>query len=261
MNLNKINLYNNRMTFNCNYCDNIFAQKHVLQRHIADNRCKSTLIKDLNKINDIIQEYKNEIQKLKQHNITNINGINSIGNNNVNMKIEININPITKLDIKHIEYDKLKQIIEKYDDSKELVNGKEKFNSDKVNMLLSSYIKDMICDSEHPENHAVKYIRKKPPTYNMHVEDLEGNTVTVIKGLKDTCELLTDPILDQLKIKLKEFITKYKGDTEPEFDYILYENSILELKKELNKKNVKKSLNSVLKNDILNNIEMKLSLI
>ena len=100
------------MTFNCNFCDKNFTQKHILQRHITDNKCKSVLIRDFNKINDFIQKQRNEIQKLKQHNITNINGINSIGNNNINMKIEININPITKLDIKHIEYDKLKQIIE-----------------------------------------------------------------------------------------------------------------------------------------------------
>jgi len=175
------------------------------------------------------------------------------------MKIEIQINPVTKLQIGHIETDKMKHMIEKYDDDKEMVGYKEKFNNDKVNLLLSGYIKDIICDSGHPENHAIKYIKKKPPTYNALVEDSEGNTVSVIKGLKDTCELLTDPILDQLKIKLKEFIIKYKKDTEPDFDYVLYENAIRELKKELNKSNVKKALSSVLKNDILNNIEMKLN--
>ena len=66
-------------------------------------------------------------------------------------------------------------------------------------------------------------------------------------------------ILDKLKVKLKEFITKYKKDTEPDFDFVLYENAIKELKKALNKSNVKKALSSVLKNDILNNIEMKLN--
>ena len=165
------------------------------------------------------------------------------------------------MNINHIENEKIKKIIENYDNEKELVNGKEKFNNEKMNIYISEYIKDMICDTEHPENHSVKYIKKKPPTYNTHIQDNSGNTVTVIKGLKDTCELLTDPILDQLKIKLKEFIKKYKPDTEPDFDYTLYENAIRELKKELNKQNVKKALKSVLQNDILNNIEMKLSLI
>jgi len=258
------------MKISCEFCDNTFVQRCNLQRHLTDNKCKSTVTTNIIKIHDLIHEQRinleekqKEIEKLKQQ-LCNISGDNNIvGNNNtnINMKIEININPITKLDVSHIEHDKLKEIIERYDDSKEINNAKDKFNNNKVNLLISGYIKDMICDTDHPENHAVKYIKKYPPTYNTHVEDSNGNTVSVIKGLKDTCELLTDPILDQLKIKLKEFIKKYKKDTDPTFDYILYENAIHELKKELNKKNVQKALNSVLKNDILNNIEMKLTLI
>jgi hypothetical protein len=146
----------------------------------------------------------------------------------------------------------MKTLIEQYDDSTK--------NPDKLNLLLSGYIKDVICDQEHPENHAVKYTKKKPPTYNSLVEDTDGNTVSVIKGLKDTCELLSDPILNQLKAKMKEFINKYKNEgDESEFDYSLYEDAINQLRKELNKDNVKKALSSVLRNDILNNIEMKLS--
>jgi len=257
------------MTLSCEFCNNNFVQRFNLQRHLTDNKCKSTVTTNIIKIHDVIQEQRikleqkdKEIEKLKQQLAIHIDGNNNIVNsNNINMKIEININPITKLDISHIEHDKIKNIIEKYDDSKEMKGPYDKFNNNKVNLLLSDYIKGIICDTEHPENHAVKYIKKKPPTYNTQIEDSEGNVVSVIKGLKDTCELLTDPILEKLKLKLREFIKKYKGDTEPEFDFALYENAIKELKKELNKKNVKKALNSVLKNDILNNIEMKLSLI
>ena len=256
------------MSFNCNFCHNTFTQKHVLQRHIADDRCKSIMIKDLNKINDLIDEQKKEIERLKQQIIT-ISGdhnnllINSNNTNNINMKVEININPISKLDTQYIEYVKMQHLIQEYDKDRFNLEyfkdgAKEKFTGDKVNLLLSDYIKDMICNNEHPENHAVKYVKKNPPTFNTQLEDSEGNTISVIKGLKDTCELLSDPILDKLKVKMKEFIKK---DTEPEFDYMLYENAIKELKKELNKKNVKKALSSVLKNDILNNIELKLSII
>jgi len=255
----------------CNICGNNFTQKFNLNKHLNERRCKGDLVK----INELIDEKNKLIEELIEYKdmsiangsikdngdkIININSSNNKNTiNNINMKIEIQINPITKLQIGHIETDKIKNMIEKIDDNKELVGAKDKFNNDKMNLLLSDYIKDMICNTEHPENHAVKYIKKKPPTYNAIIEDSEGNTVSVIKGLKDTCELLTDPILDQLKIKLKEFIKKYKKDTEPDFDYMLYENAIRELKKELNKSNVKKALSSVLKNDILNNIEMKLN--
>lgn len=285
--------------FKCNLCDNDFIQKKNLTIHLKENRCKSDIIstydyvkvnnfinekinkdafdkqiildikeKELKELKDIIDVQKKEIEdlckKMQEASIINANGhsqINSKCNNvnNINMKIEIIVNSINKLDVNYIDPIKWKNMIETYDDNKELKYGKEKFNSDKVNIILGDYIKDIICNSNHPENHSVKYIKKKPPTYNSIIEDSYGNTITVIKGIKDTCELLSDPILNKLKKKMIEFCKKYYKDELPEFDYGLYENAIKELKKELNKANVKKALNSVLKNDILNNIEMKLT--
>ena len=251
------------MKFTCNICSSNFTQKHSLNTHLNERRCKSELITDLIKLNQYLfeqqsklKEYENIIkekeEKIKQLTITGNNNTVMNSNNDINMKIEININPITKLNIEYIEPEKMKVLIENYD------NGTSR-NPDKLNLLLSDYIKGVICDKEHPENHAVKYTKKKPPTYNSLIEDTEGNTVSVIKGLKDTCELLSDPILNQLKVKMKEFINKYKTEDDPNFDYSLYEDAINQLRKELNKDNVKKALSSVLRNDILNNIEMKLS--
>ena len=252
------------MKFCCNLCNNQFSQKKNLQIHLNEKRCKADIAVDLVKLNNYVLEQNKKLaeqQKLidelsKQINVTgdkNVIGQNNYCNNEINMKIEININPITKLNINHLETDKMKMLIENFD------TPQSKPNPEKLNLLLSGYIKDVICDEQHPENHVVKYIKKRPPTYNSITEDSDGNTINVIKGLKDTCELLSDPILDQLKIKMKEFINKYRKDTEPDFDYSLYEDAINQLKKELNKANVKKALSSVLKNDILNNIEMKLS--
>lgn len=250
------------MKFICNICSSNFTQKHSLHTHLNERRCKSPLV-DLIKLNQYLfeqqcklKEYeeiiKEKEEKIKQLTITGNNNTVMNSNNDINMKIEININPITKLNIEYIAPEKMKALIENYDD------GSSK-NPEKLNLLLSDYIKDVICDTQHPENHAVKYTKKKPPTYNSLIEDTEGNTVSVIKGLKDTCELLSDPILNKLKSKMKEFINKYKGDNDPNFDYSLYEDAINQLRKELNKDNVKKALSSVLRNDILNNIEMKLS--
>lgn len=247
-------------SFICKLCSNSFSTKSNYNRHI--NKEEICLTKK--ELYEFIDKKDKLIYQLQNSTVNSINSNNGLvgigGENNTYINVKIEINPITKLQIDHIETDKIKHMIEKIDNDKEISKGMEKFNNDKVNLLLSDYIKDMICDIKHPENHIVKYIKKKPPTYNSLIEDSDGNTVSVIKSLKDTCELLTDPILDQLKIKLKEFIIKYKKDTEPDFDYGLYENAIRELKKELNKQNVKKALSSVLKNDILNNIQMKLSI-
>jgi hypothetical protein len=241
------------MKYICKLCSNTFTQKKNLFTHLNERRCKSPLLTDLWKLNEVLIQQEEKIKELsKQLNITGNNNTVMNSNNDINMKIEININPITKLNVSYIEPEKMKALIESYDD------GSSK-NSDKLNLLLSNYIKDVICDNDHPENHAVKYTKKKPPTYNSLIEDIDGNTVSVIKGLKDTCELLSDPILNKLKLKIKEFINKYKCDDDPNFDYSLYEDAINQLRKELNKDNVKKALSSVLRNDILNNIEMKLS--
>lgn len=250
--------------FRCNFCDNKFTQKHVLQTHIAERRCKSVLITDLNRINELIDEQRNEIDRLKHQ--TNISGdhksyinqsgdhnTNNVGdhNNNINMRVEIHINSIDKLNVQYIDVSKMKELIEVYDESRhnlfaKRIEGQGK-NSERINLAISDFIKNIICNDAHPENHSVKYIRKDPPTFNSLVEDSEGNTINVMKGLKDTCELLSDPILDKLKEKLKEFIKTYKKDDKPDFDYALYETAIRELKKELNKKTVKKALGSVLK--------------
>lgn len=219
---------------------------------------ENTIIAQRKQIEELLNKINERDLIINAHEHSQVN--NKCNNvNNINMKIEIIVNSINKLDVNYLDHNRMKQMIESYDNDKELKGGKDFFSSDKVNLLLGDYIKDIICNKEHPENHAVKYIKKKPPTYNTHIEDPEGNTVTVIKGLKDTCELLSDPILNKLKKKMIEFCKKYHKDDLPEFDYNLYENAIKELKKELNKANVKKALNSVLKNDILNNIEMKLS--
>jgi hypothetical protein len=51
---------------------------------------------------------------------------------------------------------------------------------------------------------------------------------------------------------------KYKGDDNENYDYSLYEDAIKELRKEFKKDNIKKVLSNFLKNDLINNIEMKL---
>ena len=243
------------MSFECNLCNNTFGQKINLQRHLNDKRCK--LLNDPMKIYELIEEKNQLIKQL----IINDNHGTIIGRdqNNINMKIEIQINPINKLDLSYIDTLKMKELIDIYDECRfkyGSIKNQEK-NPERINITLSDYITQIMVNKSHPENHAVKYIRVDPPTFNSITEDpISGKTVNVVKGLKDTCELLSDPILAQLKLKMKEFIQKYKNDDD--FD-ILYEDTIKELKRELNKTTVKKALSSVLKNDILNNIEMKLS--
>jgi len=230
-----------KMSNICRFCSLSFTRKESLTRHLKENSCSvgrgMTLLDFHNKIDEL---YKNAgILVNGNNNRTDVNSHNTF---NINIQIQ----PITKLSLEHISPDKMKQVIETYDTDKS-----------KLNLLLTEYINNVLCDTEHPENHAVKYIKRYPPTFNSIMEDSEGNVITTIKGLKDTCELLSDPVLDVLKIKLSECIKKYKRD-EDNYDYPLYEDAIKEIRKELKKDNIKKVLSNFLKNDLINNIEMKL---
>lgn len=225
----------------CRFCNHSYKRKEHLTRHLRDNSCsvgrEMTLLDFHNKLDEL---YKNGIVINGNNNKTDINSHNTF---NINIQIQ----PITKLSLEHISPDKMKQVIETYDTDKT-----------KLNFLLTEYINGVLCDQEHPENHAVKYVKRYPPTFNSITEDADGNVITTIKGLKDTCELLSDPVLDVLKIKLSECIKKYKKEDDSNYDYSLYEDAIKEIRKELKKDNIKKVLSNFLKNDLINNIEMKL---
>lgn len=230
------------MSYICKLCNKTFSEKRSQERHLNEKRCKSPLLDNWYKLHEYIDclERKSRGETYNTH---------LIDENNRYININIEINPITKLDTSYILPTDMIKLVKKYDD-----------NAEYLNLLLIDYINKVICNKEHPENHAVKYVKIKPPRYDCCIEDEYGNTISVINGLKDTCELLSDPILNTLRIKLREFITKYKPDDTTEFDYSLYEDAIQQLKVEFNKDTVKKALHSILKYNILDNIQMKLNI-
>jgi hypothetical protein len=217
----------------CYFCKNSFQRKFTLDRHLKEDRCES--FKKMNALDIHNMLTKNNIKS----NINTYNEKCTINNiNNIHIeRIEI-VNHINNLDTTFIEPSKMKEMVDKY-------------NYPKLNLLLGNYIKDIICNKNQPQNHSVKYVKKNPPTYNSLVQDSDGNLINVVKNLKDSCELLTDPILEILKTKLKQYIKHYKNDDDYDID------TVNDICKELNKDSVRKALGSVLQNDILNDIKMK----
>ncbi len=231
------------MSHSCNFCNQSFQQKNNLTRHLNDNRCKMFPTLSILEIHNKIEYYKTQIGNgitLTGNHNTLTNSNNTVNVENINVIFDINT--INKITSGHIEPEKMKEFIENYDYTK-------------LNLFLSGYIKELICNKTQPQNHSVKYVTKNPPRFNSLVENKEGEKINVIKNLKDSCELLSEPVVTTLKTKLKECLNKYKKDCDfkEECDY-----EIKQISKELNKESVKKALSSVLQNDILTDIQMKL---
>jgi hypothetical protein len=232
------------MTHICSFCNHNFQKKFNLKRHLQENKCLTFPTLSAFEVHKLIQSKANSQSIVGDHNTQ------TQTNNRVTInieKIEI-INPVSRLDVNYIEPEKMKNLVEQsvkmeLDLDHHVMKSKK---TSKLNLLLGEYIKDIICNKDQPQNHAVKYVKKKPPTYNSLLEDKDGKIVNVIKNLKDSCELLEAPILETLKVKLNQYID---GDGNKAMAKGIFD--------ELKKGVVKKALSSVLQNDILNDIQMK----
>ena len=226
----------------CVFCSDSFTRKDNLKRHLINKKCSLKNLDNCDKLLEIQEKCTNKPIAPVTTNAHNIH--NGSGNIN-NIIINLTVNPVNKLNVDYIVPDKMKDLVEEY-------------NYDKRNYLISNYIKDMIHNKDHPENHSVKYIKKKPPTFSNTIENAEGESINVIKNLKDSCELLSEPVLANLKQKLRQCKKVFKNDEEFQN---LYEDTVKDIYKELNKDVVKKALSTVLQTDILNDIEMKINVI
>lgn len=153
--------------YKCYICSIVFSNKQNLTRHLRENRCKGELLTNLTKLNNILSkiELNHTAQTSPSSDRINISGNNNhieqMIDNSVNINVNLTVNPISKLSLEHIKPEVMRRLVEEYDK-----------DSTKLNLLLSDYVKNVLCDHSHPENQSVKYIKKKPPTYNSVTEDL-----------------------------------------------------------------------------------------
>ena len=226
------------MKYVCNLCNTAFVQNKNLRRHLEEFRCKSIYLRDLTKLNDVFYKFNSLVKK------------NEISTNTIPNKY----NTLTTLNTNYITLEDMKKIILKYDDC---ISSKSKLNNNQriiqLSMLISDFIKHILCNDAYPENHVIRYISRKPPKYAIYVESENGKTSTVVKNLEESCVLLNQIMYDKLKDTLKQFIKKYAKDDKEDFDYGLYEDTIVCLKKNITIDLVYKAIKCVLQCDILYN--------
>ena len=257
----------------CLFCNKSYNKKVSLDKHLSGNVCKASILNSQLELHNFILNYTNRaISNYKECTINDNRVDNSITNNINNIiNIKIELQPVSDLN-KILKNDEaLYNLIEKYDDIKKLKNDEEFKNVKDVKFLLSDYLKTSLCDTNKPENHCIKYVSKNPPSYSItEKKDIDGEIITVIRGLKDSVDILSDPVLNALKKTLNKFEKTIKLENRKEdetrelvskYDYAMYDTTIKALKNELNKKNVQAALKQFLKHDLLNDINMKISLI
>ena len=236
--------------FQCLFCNKTIARKDNFTRHINLNTCKNT--KTHMEIYKLLEEKDKEIillkEKLKNAN-TIINSPHHISHSTVqshnNYNINIIINPIEKLNLDYIEKEYLQEMFDKLN----------KDQSGNMDLVLKNYIRDILSNHEHPENHAVKYTKKDPPMFSTLITKNQEQ-ICVVNDLKDTCELISEPLIEQMLKKIKKSWREFCRD--PEFDETMDVNLLEALRDSLKNENVRRILKRYLKSDILENVEMKI---
>jgi len=256
----------------CLFCNKSYNKKVSLDKHLSTNGCKSSMLNSQLELHNFILNYTNRaINNYKECTITDNRIDNSITNNiNNTINIKIELQPVSDLNKILSNDEALYNLIEKYDDIKKLKNEEQFKNVKDVKFLLSDYLKTNLCDESKPENHCIKFVSKNPPSYSItEKKDIDGEIITVIRGLKDSVDLLSDPVLNALKKTLYKFERTIKLENRKEeesrkyitkYDYAMYDTTIKALKNELNKKNVQNALKQFLKHEILNDINMKIKI-
>lgn len=246
----------------CIFCNKCYNKKTTLDKHLSSNSCKANILNNQLELHNFIMHYSKAINNYKDCKIDK-----RITNNIINIKIELQ--PQSDLNKILNNEESIYNLIEKYDCIKKLKNEEEFKNVKDFKFLLSDYLKTNLCDTNKPENNCIKYVSKNPPSYSITKKDIDGEIITVIRGFKDSVDLLSDPVLNALKKTLNEFEETIKLQNNKEYetreyiskyDYIMYDTTIKALKNELNKKNVQNALKQFLKHEILNDINMKIKI-
>ena len=210
------------MSFVCNLCKKCFTQKISLIRHLKEKRCKTGLLYDLVKLNNILNMVNTEL---------------------VNINTKKTLNAIDELDTSYIKINTMREMINIYDT-----------NKDKLNNLLSEYIKNIICNENYPENHCIKFVDKKMKIFSLYIIE-DGVKKHIRDNYKQLCHIASEYFYKIIKKQLSKCLKFYKDDDEFQN---LYEDTIIEFEKDLNIDNVNKALKICLHAYILNDKNMKI---
>ena len=201
----------------CLLCKEEFSKTNNLNRHLSLNRCKANMLEIHEKIKNLSQTVKTLNEKCTSLTLDIKGNHNTVKDSNNIININININDINSLDTSYIGSERMEKIVNTFDESN-------------IKLLVGDFIRDILANKNHPENHVVKYIRKKPATFSTLTKDKDGNLINIVKDLGDTLLIIKDPVLEVLRSKINEYLRDYKNT--PEYNRYKAKELLEELRKE-----------------------------
>lgn len=210
------------MSFVCNLCKHSFTQKGNLMRHLKEKRCKSGLLYDLVKLNNVLNTINMELLYI-----------------DTNKKL----NTINELNTDYLEINEMRKLINIYDTNENMLNS-----------LLSEYIKNIICNEKYSENHCIKYVDKRTSIFSLYITE-DGVKKYIRDNYKQLCYIASEYFYKIIKKQLSKCLKFYKDDEEFQN---LYEDTIIQIKQNLNINTVNKALKTCLHAYILNDKNMKI---
>jgi hypothetical protein len=183
--------------------------------------------------------------------------------NNIDEKtipVDIKRNPITKLNLLY-NLENTRNLLINY--------GKYKNNNKILVKSFIDYFKNIIYNKEIPENMCIRYIKKKPPTFIIHIiDENKKDNKLIITRFNTYSGVLCDVFMKLIKKELKKFLKTLKcnvdddDDDDDEVDY--YKDTITFLLNDLKDKNgmivIQNALRSILNDNILFDKSMKIKI-
>ena len=184
------------MSIVCYFCSKTFYKKTNLERHLLGDSCKAPTLNKL-ELHRLIEKHcmNSSLQTLNNYKDCTI--VDSSNNtNNINIKIEIT--PISEISLKNEEA--LYEMVKKYSTIEKIKNEQCYKHVDGVKFIFSDFLKSQLCDDNYPEKHPIKYLSKNPQSYHIvEKRGIDGEIITIIRGLKDSVDILSNPVLDALQ--------------------------------------------------------------
>lgn len=236
------------MTFICNFCKNHFIQKKNLHDHLNKNRCKSELLTNFVKLNQLLTNL---------HFHQNLYNLPTINDLNLDFITPEYFKQLILTEFNDTFYDNNSNKNSNNESNKSLSQNNNLNYTIKIKHILKITLKDIVCNKKYPQNQIIKYTQISDSTKLLFTIDNSHIYKEDTSNISNASEIIISHLVKKLGILFSKFIQYYEND-DKDFDYGLYQDFILLLQKYINQTYLTKILQNIINKNILNNKKYKI---